>query len=145
MWLGDFYIKPLHLLLIIAAVILIAVIFIVKKLIAVIITFVILGICVLGGNKLMIKNQAENIANYLDAGKDLAGIGINKIKSLISKEDLSIKDNEVKVKLDGEWLNLDKIRENIIIEGEEVFVKLGDKKIKVETDSLKKLLGEIAR
>ena len=145
MWFGDVYLKPFYLLAIIAAVILIAVIFIVNKLIGIIITAIILCVCVFGGNKLMLNQQANSVAQYLDMGKNAANIGIEKIKSMINKEDLSVKDDEVKMKINGEWYDMGYIKNHLTFQNGNAYVNINGENIKIESEAIYKFLGEFFR
>lgn len=145
MWFGDIYLKPLYLLAIIAAVILIAVIFIVKKLIGIVITAIILCVFVFGGNKFLLNEQAKSVAQYMDMGKNAANMGLEKIQNLINKEDLSVRDDEVKMKIDGKWYDMDFIKKHLSFKNGSAYVNINGTDIKVESEAIYKFLGEIFR
>lgn len=143
MWIGDLYIKPLHLLILVAAIVLIAVIFIIKKLICVIITAIILIVFIVGGNKFILDNQANSVSDYYKLGKKWLDIGKDKITELISEENISVKDGKVKIKLNGKWYDADYIKDNMTVNGDNVSVNIDGGNIPIKSEAISKFLGEL--
>lgn len=141
MWFGDFYVKPLYLLIAIAAIILIAVIAIVRKLIVAVIVAVILAVAVYGGNMTIVKSQAQKFAQYVDIGKN----SFKDIAKLVQGSNVRLTDGVPKVRLDGTWYNFETVKDNLHKAGDRLIFERDGKKVTIQDQDLIRFFESVTK
>lgn len=142
MWISDYYIKPLTLMIIIAVIIFVILALVIKKIIGIIITAIILICIVGGGNQYILKNQVTDIVNgafnkYKDVIKNI------DIKSLLSSGNISQKDDEIKVNIEDRWYSLEFVKNNVLEENGKYYLNVNGNKIEVKSVEVQELLRNL--
>ena len=141
MWIGDFYIKPLYLLIAVALIILIVVVAIVKKILAAIITLVILALLVYGGNSWITRSRAENFARLVDIGKN----SYETVADLVTGSNVRLQDGKPKVRIDGTWYDFEKVRENVYEKDGKFYFDKDGKTVAIEDPELTEFFRSVNR
>ena len=142
MWISDYYIKPLTLMIIIAVIIFVILALVIKKIIGIIITAIILICIVGGGNQYILKNQVTDIVNgafnkYKDVIKNI------DIKSLLSSGNISQKDDEIKVNIEDRWYSLEFVKNNVLEENGKYYLNVNGNKIEIKSVEVQELLRNL--
>lgn len=142
MWISDYYIKPLTLMIIIAVIIFVILALVIKKIIGIIITAIILVCIVGGGNQYILKNQVTDIVNgafnkYKDVIKNI------DIKSLLSSGNISQKDDEIKVNIEDRWYSLEFVKNNVLEENGKYYLNVNGNKIEIKSVEVQELLRNL--
>lgn len=142
MWISDYYIKPLTLMIIIAVIVFVILALVIKKIIGIIITAIILICIVGGGNQYLLKNQVTDIVNgafnkYKDVIKNI------DIKSLLSSGNISQKDDEIKVNIEDRWYSLEFVKNNVLEENGKYYLNVNENKIEIKSVEVQELLRNL--
>lgn len=119
--------ETMHILMIIAAIVLIAVIALIRKIIAIVITIVILGVILVGADKVLSNKQKTAVVSFLNKGKDRV---ISLVKE-INSDDIKTENDKTSVHIKDKWYGLESIKNNIEYKEDGIYLKKDGKEIKI--------------
>lgn len=144
MWISDFYVKPLYILIAVAIIIFIIILKIATSFIFKLISLIFLIAVVFSANGyIKSKNITEFAQTFYDKYKDT--ISIDKIKSLFNTGDIFEKDDEIQIRLNGKLYPLEEVKKTFYSRDGKHYTVVNNEEIEIKCSKVANLIKDLKK